>query len=66
MTLTSICHHDMRTHPRCFLIYVTTKQKADMFNSFHQVIVSQTHKHTLPNESHMHVFMITVLQSSQI
>jgi len=59
MTLT--CDLDMQTFPRDFSpINVTTKQKADICNSF-QVTVPcrQTYK-PLPNSSYMHVFMTIV------
>jgi len=41
--------------------------KAVICNSFQVIVWTDTHRYTpLPNASYMHVFMITVRQSSQI
>ena len=49
----------------CFPVYVTTKWKADICNSFQVIMWTHAHR-PLPNESHMHVFMIIVQHSSLI
>jgi len=46
-------------------IYVTTKQKADICSSFQVIVWRDTQTYTpVPNAWYVHVFMITVRQSS--
>jgi len=49
MTLTLICDLDVRTRPIFSPIYATTKQKADICNSF--PVIGQTDTHT---DRHIH------------
>jgi len=45
MTLTLTCDLYMRTRPRFSPIYVTAKQKADIFNGFQVIVLTDTKLH---------------------